>query len=47
MFFRSNMIRINASFIAWYFGGFGLVGALMFVFLLFAQTRLGPSGEEG
>ena len=24
----------NASIIAWYFGGFGLVGALMFVFFL-------------
>ncbi len=40
----------NASIIAWYFGGFGLVGALMFVFLfshkrVWAQIERKEDGE--
>ena len=33
----------EASLIAWYFGGFGLVGALMFVFLLSHKRAMGAS----
>ena len=36
----------NASIIAWYFGGFGLVGALMFVFF-FSHKRIWASIEQG
>jgi cytochrome c biogenesis protein len=35
----------NASIIAWYFGGFGLVGALMFVFF-FSHKRVWARVEE-
>lgn len=36
----------NAAFVAWYFGGFGLVGALMFVFF-FSHKRVWAYIEKG
>jgi hypothetical protein len=42
---RSKYDPYSGAFIAWYFGGFGLIGALIFVFF-FSHRRVWDSDRQ-